>query len=147
MLEHFFNKPRKPKLAVPITYNVGWWPYQDTISIDHFTITILDSRLNLFNSKSLIAYSMKGFLKHSSENQPFVRSIHIAERMIHENDVKAIIELTPIIKIKSSKNYKGDFIPFEITNEHLVQSMHWGPNSIIFKCGAFTKEVTLQQGK
>lgn len=117
------------------------------MSIDKFTITILESNLNLFNSKSLISYTIKGFLKSTSAAQPSIKKIHHAERIVYKSSVQTVIEITPVVKLKNRKSYAGEFIPFEITNEHVIQSMHWGPNIITFTCGAFTKEITIHQGK
>ena len=48
------NEPRKPKIEIPVTYNIGWWSYQDDLIIDSLKVEIVESELNLFNSKSLL---------------------------------------------------------------------------------------------
>lgn len=58
------TEPRKPKLEIPVTYNIGWWSDQKALIVDSLQIDILESKLNLFNSKSLISYKVGGQLKY-----------------------------------------------------------------------------------
>ena len=60
------NEPRNPKMEVPITYNISWWSYQEDLTIENLEVNIIESKLNLFNSKSLISYTIKGKLNHSA---------------------------------------------------------------------------------
>ena len=57
------NEPRKPKIEIPVTYTISWWSYQNDLVIDSLKIKIIESKLNLFNSKSLISYSVYGKMK------------------------------------------------------------------------------------
>ena len=37
------NEPRKPKIEIPVNYNIGWWSHQDDIIIDSLKIEIIQS--------------------------------------------------------------------------------------------------------
>lgn len=169
------TEPRKPKYEIPITYNIGWWSYQEALHIDTFEVKLIDSRLNLFNSYSLINYRIKGRLILDKNNwEPLIDKIHICERVIKTDTIdsdtsnlitfalnkdtvqigevslnpEAIIELTPIIKVKENKSYKaGQVIEFDLTNEHKIQSLDWGNNYLLIKCGQFDYPLVLQQRK
>ena len=54
------NEPRNPRIEIPITYNIGWWSNQNGLTIENLEIEIVESKLNLFNSKSLISYKING---------------------------------------------------------------------------------------
>jgi len=56
--------PGYPKIEIPVTYNISWWSNQKELNIDSLKIDIIESRLSLFNSKSLIAYKVFGHLKN-----------------------------------------------------------------------------------
>ena len=45
------NEPRRPKLEIPVTYNISWWSNPKALTIDSLKIDIIESKLNLFNSK------------------------------------------------------------------------------------------------
>jgi hypothetical protein len=169
------RKPREPKNEIPITFNIGWWSYQESLHIDAFEVKMIDNPLNLFNSHSLINYRIKGRLIHHKNNwEPFIDKIHISERVIKTDTIdtdssnvmtfdlnkdteqieevninpEAIFELTPIIKVKENKSYKaGQPIEFDLTNEHKIQSLHWGNNYIMIKCGQYEYPLVLQQRK
>jgi hypothetical protein len=154
-------RPREPKNEIEVTYNIGWWAYQESMKIDSFTVEILDSKLNLFNSNSLISYTIRGELSNRVKWKPHVKNIHLSERFIRyynrelhpylDHDTckihEAIIEITPIIDVKEDKSYNGEIIPFEITNELKIQSAHWGNNWIRFQCGNKHKDIILSQRK
>lgn len=169
------TEPREPKYEIPITYNIGWWSYQEALNIDTFEVKLIDSRLNLFNSYSLINYRIKGRLILYKNNwEPFIDKIHISERVIKTDTIdtdsssimtfslnkdtvqigevsikpEAIIELTPIIKVKENNSYKaGHAIEFDLTNEHKIQSLDWGDNYLLIKCEKFDFLLRLQQRK
>lgn len=172
----FINaEPREPKYEIPITYNIGWQSYQNTFEIDTFSVELVESQLNLFNSYSLIKYHIKGRLVRNKNNwEPYIKQIHISERVLPQDTLntdtvhtmnialnkdttrigeiniqpEAIIELTPVIKTIDNDGYKsGQIIEFDITNEHKIQSLHCGDNYIMIKCGEFEIPIILQQRK
>jgi hypothetical protein len=142
-------EPRKPILEIPVTYNIGWWSDQKALYIDSLKIDIIESRLNLFNSKSLIAYKVFGHLKHEGHWQPIIKEVHISERINLDTTLHCdrIIEITPVIDDKENKNVNGETANFEFKNEHIITSNQWGINRIKFICGQKYQTIELQQSK
>jgi hypothetical protein len=169
----FLNfEPRNPRIEIQEIHNIGWWSQQEKLEIDTFYISIVESKLNLFNSYSLISYTIKGRLIDSSANwRPEIKEVHICERIAHNDSIndetigtlitkdtlsqdesakikpEAIIEITPIVSQSKDKMYKGKTVSFEFTNELKIQSLHWGNNYFLFKCGDFESLLHLRQSK
>jgi len=142
-------EPRKPILEIPVTYNIGWWSDQKALNIDSLQVDIVESRLSLFNSKSLIAYKVIGHLDYEGQWQPRIKEIHISERINRDSTLQCdrIIEITPVIENKENKKVNGGSDKFEFKNEHIITSNHWGINRIKFICGLKEKTIKLQQVK
>ncbi len=155
------NRPGKPKLEVPVTHQLGWWAYQDGMEIDTFEVKIVKSQLNLFNNKSMLKYRIVGKVKTQNSWRPEIGEIHISERFVRrgmeikegmmesskETSPEAIIELTPVVIVKDDKSYKGEVRTFDIANEYILPSYHWGSCYVQFKCGKFEKEIKVHQSK
>ena len=143
------QEPRLPKLAIPITYNIGWWSYQKAVSIDSLKVDIVESKLNLFNSKSLISYTVIGHLSYEGHWQPTIQEVHISERINLDTNLHCdrIIEITPVINDKENKQVNGGSEKFEFKNEHTITSSHWGANRIKFICGPKEQTIELWQNK
>jgi len=142
-------EPRKPILEIPVTYNIGWWSDQKALNIDSLQVDIVESRLSLFNSKSLIAYKVIGRLDYEGQWQPKIKEVHISERINLDPTLHCdrIIEITPVIEGKENKKVNGGRDKFEFKNEHLITSNHWGINRIKFICGQKEQIIELQQYK
>jgi len=143
------TEPRQPRLEIPVTYNIGWWSDQESLSIDSLRIDIIESKLNLFNSKSLISYKVGGHLTYKGHWQPQIETVHISERMNLDTILHCdrIIEITPVINDKINDNINGGSDKFEFKNEHTITSNHWGVNRIKFICGLKQQTVELRQVK
>lgn len=143
------NEPRNPKIEVPVIYNVSWWSYQDDLIIEDFKVNIVESKLNLFNSKSLISYSIKGKIKFDEKWKSYIKEVHISERVNKDStqNVNRIIEFTPIVKVKKNKSLNGGIKEFEFKNEHIITSGKWGWNRIKLICGNKEEIIELQQRK
>jgi hypothetical protein len=143
------TEPRKPKLEIPVTYNIGWWSDQKALTVDSLQVDIIESKLNLFNSKSLISYKVSGLLNYEGHWQPTISEVHISERINLDTTIHCdrIIEITPIIEDKENKNAKGGSDKFEFKNEHTITSNHWGINRIKFICGQKEQTIELRQSK
>ena len=143
------NSPRQPKLQIPITYNIGWWSNQKELSIDSLTIDIIESKINLFNSKSLIAYKVSGHLNYRGHWQPKIEEVHISERLNFDTTLHCdrLVEITPIVKDEENITTNGGTDKFEFKNEHIINSNHWGINRIKFICGQKEQIIELQQVK
>lgn len=142
------NEPRKPKIEIPVTYNIGWWSYQDDLIIDSLKVEIVESELNLFNSKSLVSYSVYGKMKFDDGYwEPNIENIHLSERIEKDSLKNRIIEITPIISVSEKDNKKGGIKKFNFKNEHTIISNGWGNNRIKFSCGNEKQIITLHQRK
>lgn len=156
----------KTKKEIPVTYKIGWWANQHLLQIDSFDVTIIKSKLNLMNSRSLLSYTVKGKLKVQGSYMPYIKKIHHSEKMlaehpngsfaparVHDGVVDAEIQLTPIVALKLHKKSKKqalqtfEFIPFSLSNEFTVNSLHWGENIFRLVCGSFIVEIVLWQHK
>ena len=143
------TEPRRPRLEIPVTYNIGWWSDQKSLSVDSLTINIIESKINLFNSKSLISYKVGGYLTYQGHRQPIIKEVHISERINLDTALHCdrIIEITPVINDKSNDNVNGGTDKFEFKNEHIITSNHWGINRIKFICGLKQQTIELRQVK
>jgi hypothetical protein len=143
------NEPRNPKIEVPITYNVSWWSYQEDLVIENLEVNVIESKLNLFNSKSLISYTIKGKIKYDGHWKPYIKEVHISERINKDSvqNINRIIELTPIVKVENDESTNGGIEEFEFKNEHMITSGNWGLNKIKLICGNKEAIIELQQRK
>lgn len=144
--------PRKPKLELPVTYRVGWWPYQSTMHISAFNVTVVESKLSMFNPESLLAYTVKGELeKPSGRVYSEVTEVHVSERINTDSSLNCdvIVEITPIVTQTqmSSTDRRSFGNGFFFTNEILIHSAHSGVNRIMFVCEGRQRIVELTQGK
>ena len=152
LLYNLSTGPGNPKVEITETHSIGWWSKQEALTVDSFEVEIIESKLNLFNSKSLINYRIKGSLSYEKGWRPLIKEIHLSERFLtHSNDSlenpDAIIEITPIIGALDDENYNGEEIEFDITNEKIINSFHWGNNRLRFKCLEKTNDIILKQRK
>jgi hypothetical protein len=141
---------RKAKHEVPVTYELGWWSNQNDLHIDSFSVSLLDSNLNMFNSKSLISYTVKGHLTYIGSWKPFIKKVHLSERFLTKDKrdtTDAEIIITPIVDTKQDNTKNGGTVPFAFTNQLLQNSFHWGSNKILFRCGAFQQMIEVWQKK
>jgi len=153
--------PREPKLQTETTYRIGWWAHQEHLKVNSFKVEIIESKLNLFNSLSLLKYTIVGELKGDNEWEPYIKKIHLNERFLIQSEKEnqsnfdndsiekpeAIIEITPIVDVKKNERYKGEKIHFEITNELKMESFHWGNNRIRFQSDTLKQDLMIQQRK
>lgn len=153
--------PREPKNQVETVSSIGWWAYQKELKVDAFTVKVIESKLSLFNSYSLISYTVKGELKGNTNWKPYIGNVHISQRFLRaynrelhpylERDTssipEAIIEITPLVMTIEDDGYKGEPVRFEFTNELKIQSFHYGDCWIRFKCESSQKDVILKQVK
>ncbi|MFN6945838.1 MAG: hypothetical protein ACK4ND_12895 [Cytophagaceae bacterium] len=162
LINRVFNKePREPKLEIPVTYEIGWWSYQESINIDSFKVEFVEHNLNLFNSKSLIKYRVAGTIQNEGHWKPNIKNIHISQRFLNRynesfpNNLKydtagspeALIEITPVIEVRKDENYNGEHIKFKFENEIKLESFHWGGNSVRFLCKDKYEDLILTQYK
>ncbi len=157
----FSTEPRNPKLQIPETANIGWWAYQDALTVDTFQVELIESKLNLFNSKSLIRYTVKGQLSYKGHWKPSIKDIHVSQMFLRQYDKElhpyldsdtaqtpeALISVTPVIKVMNDEDYNGEELDFEFTNEIRLESFHWGNCRVRFQCSDKWKDLVLEQRK
>ena len=141
--------PRRPKKQIETTYEIGWWAHQRDLSVAQFSVNIIDSRLNLFNNKSLLSYTIGGTLTGTKSWKPYLNKIHLSERYVNfgTDSVQGIIEITPVISVKENNAYEGEALPFHVTNELIIESSSWGKNKFLFKCVDHETDIELTQRK
>ena len=153
--------PREPKNEIAVTYEIGCWSYQDELQVESFKVKTIKSELNIFNSESLISYTTKGILTGKKGWKPYIYKVHMSQRFIREYNRKlhpyldkdtvklpeAIIETTPIVQVKEDKNYNGEKIPYEFTNELKLISFHMGANWLRIQCKEKYTDIILVQRK
>lgn len=154
-----FSFLSKEKRDVPIIYQLGWWAHQQVLEVTSFEVTVVKSNLNLFNSISLIRYTVKGWLHHRAGGVPYIRSIHHSEQLIpapnefldemEENELRihAHIQLTPVVAFKDIKKRLTERVPFEFSNEYRIKSLRWGQNSFKISCAGIDHYIRLSQRK
>lgn len=145
----FSKAPRSPKRTIPITYTIGWWTNQSALSVTSLQIELVESKLNLFNTKSLIAYTVSGELTNQTHWKAKITKVHISERINYNTslDYDCIIEITPIVTGKENKTVQAGATSFEFKNEHQITSIQWGINRIKFVCGPIEQRIELNQKK
>jgi len=141
---------RSPDSDVPFTYQIGWWPYQEFLEVTALRTKIVDSRLNLFNAKTLVSINIQGKIRNDNNWKPYIKAVHISEKVVHSGNFansEAEIQVTPIIKTKEDKTYKGEVIEFNINQELIVNSMGWGKNTYIITSQDKKQVIEVQQMK
>lgn len=143
---------RPPDSDVPFVSSVGWWPYQDGLQIQSLEVKALDSRLNLFNSKTLAQIAITGEMTVSKTKgwRPVITKAHLSEKIVkgdNHNDSEAEITVTPIISVEKDKSYGGGKVPFSIRQEVILNSMGWGKNTFVIVCGDLKQTITVHQAK
>lgn len=146
------DDPGNPKIEIPETHSIGWWSNQEALNVDAFEVDIIESNLNMFNTESLISYRIIGHLSYKKGRRPLIKEIHLSERFLTDigdstETPKALIEITPIIETIDDDSYDGEKIKFDITNEKIINSFHWGDNQLRFKCLNHTNDIKLSQQK
>ncbi len=152
-----FSSFRKEKKEKPVVYQLGWWAHQHLLEIHSFDVVVLESKLNLLNNKSLIAYTVKGTLKEGVTGIPFIKYVHHSEQLLKTSDeftvaiedttADACISITPVVEIENTSKRAEAPVEFEFTNQYWLQSLRWGNNRLSFICGAIQREITLEQRK
>jgi hypothetical protein len=150
-----FAGPHKARTQVPITYRLGWWTDQGELHVDSFIVAVVDSKLSLFNSKSLISYRIKGHLDYKGSWKPYIKEVHMSERFLRVDTLNnadlnkpgSEILITPVVFTKQDNTANGGSIPFDFTNEYTVTSYHWGVNRVKVKCGQMEETIELFQKK
>lgn len=131
-------------------HEIGWWPYQERIKVQDVKVDVLDSRLNLFNARTLVAISLSGEMSGTPGRRPVIRQAHVAEKSIKTGNFvepEAEIIITPLVGFKKDKTYDGSAIPFSLKQEMILNSMGWGVNRFKIGAGEIVKDIVVFQQK
>ena len=148
----FLSGPPSPKSDVPITYTLGWWNNQNDLIVTGLETSIIQSKLSLFNNKSLVRYKISGKLFHQNGRwKPYISEVHLSEKYNlydfnlrkYEGEITAI----PIIKLQDDDSYSGDTLNFKINIEEIIESAGWGKCVYLIKCSNITDTLIIHQYK
>jgi hypothetical protein len=140
------------KSNIEITHSLGWWAYQRFLGVDSIHTEIIQSHLNLFNSHSLVAWTVRGTLTNPDGLwKPSIEKVHLSEWYIDYNPEGSIsfgeIALTPVVAVRQDSSYHGEPIAFSLHIEEVLQSGTWGVNTYYVRCGAVADTFQLHQHK
>jgi len=148
------KEPRRAKLALPVASKLSWMSFQDKMTIKDFQVKIIESRLNLSNHRSLIAYTISGEVETIKGGEYYIQKVHISERLSGDKGADnypkyapRILEITPIVAFRNVKKAVVGKKEFSFTNEEKIDSLFWGPNLVTVTCGKWKEELKFNQGK
>ena len=128
--------------GVKITYEVGWWVYQDRLVITSADIEKDPKGLGpsmLYNKADAIV-SIAGQTTGKPGWRPVVETLHISQ-VKSDSSAAAKITITPIVELKQNSSYSGEILPFTITKRISIPAMNFGANTYHFQIGAFQKDL------
>jgi hypothetical protein len=143
--------PPKPKSDVKIVYKIAWWAYQKCLTVDKLETKVLNNKLNLFNSRALVEYSISGNLKYRKGWKPFIKSVFISERWMpprqNSPGYRGDIQLIPLVGVKQDDNYNEEKTQFTVKVQDYLHSGGWGKNIYYITSQKEKKILELQQLK
>ena len=142
---------------VPVTYEVGWWPYQDNMKISEFTAEAVDPHLNLFSHIFVMRFHLKGIIQSRDGRKFRIGEVQLTGRVDVRSPVTtgtsdykepvADVLLVPIVMPVGDSNALGKVFPFDLTIEHAFSTMDWGKKHYVCTCGGKSVEVDVRQLK
>ena len=141
----------KPHSDVKVEYKIGWWAYQEALNVKDLNTEILYDRLNLFNSKALVQYTVSGSLMYKKGWRPYIKSAFISERWVSQPENfkgnYADIRVIPIVGVNEDDNYSGEILEFKINIQDYLNSGGWGKNTYKISSQSHEAIIELQQSK
>lgn len=141
----------RPHSDIPISSELGSWPYQDGLVVTRLFAEAVNPKLNLFNGQFLIRYHLTGSVTNSHGWRPKVASAQITARMVSRGiDAKpsvADILIVPIIDVTEDAHYSQEQVPFDIKLEQIIQTMDWVENQYEIYCLNQTASLSVLQIK
>lgn len=136
---------------VPVISRIGWWAYQDGLTVTNFVVEVIDAPLNLFNSRALVRMHIAGTVQYKNGGwRPSIREVHIGERFdLNNTNALPLADflVTPVVGVNEDQRYTGEILPFNLKVETQFQTFGWGANSYLIRCAAFTNNLILHQRK
>ncbi len=138
---------QRPHSDVPISCELGQWPYQDGLTVIKFSAEAVDPKLNLFNNRFLLRYRVTGAIRSQSGRRPRIAKAQITARLVSTDPYVANISVVPIVDVTEDAGYAQEQVPFDIKLEQVIQTMDWGRNQYEIHCLGQTAAVSVQQMK
>ena len=142
---------RRPHSDVPISCELGSWPYQDGLTVTKLSAEPVDPKLNLFNNRFLLRYRVAGAITYRRGWRPRVAKAQVTARLVSartdEKPPVADISVVPIVVVTQDASYSQEQVPFDIKLEQVMQTMDWGRNQYEIHCLGQAAAVSVQQSK
>ncbi len=140
-----------PHSDIPITCELGSWPYQGGLTITELTAEAVRPQLNLFNDRFLIRYRLKGAVKAQVGWKPRIGQAQITGRLVsnRQNQEPAVADvlIVPIVEVTRDAGYTGELVRFDVKLEQITSTMDWGTNEYDVRCLDHNASVTVHQYK
>ena len=141
----------EPISDVPVTYKIGWWSYQNQIKVESLQTELIYEKLNLFNSKAVIQYTIDGSISYKNGWRPYIKSVFISERWsappVNFEGNLADISVMPIVGVERDDEYKGEEIRYSINVQDYLSSGGWGMNRYKIQSQLEEALIEIRQGK
>ena len=141
---------QKPHSDVPVVSRIGWWAYQEGLTVTNLSVEVVDAPLQLFNYKALVRMHIAGTLHYEARWRPYIKQVHMGERFepSNTNDMPvADFLVTPVVGVRQDRTYGGETNSFETKAETYFQTFGWGQNPYQIRCAGFHRHMTLTQMK
>jgi hypothetical protein len=136
----------KPISDVPIEREIGWWPFQDSLTVNKLLVEVPYKELSVFNYQALVQYTISGTLQSKYGGRPYVKAVFVSERWdkptVNFFGNSAHIEIVPIIEEKSDNAYRRAPVAFEVVIQDYLSTGGWGKNT--YKVTSQSKEQTIE---
>jgi hypothetical protein len=122
---------KQPQSDVPFTYKLGWWSYQKTLEIADLECAAVNPHLWVCNTKFLTSIRIIGRVSYDNSWRPRIQEIHITENVIKREALNlrgervhiGEIILQPIVAVECDEAYAGEWIPFDLHQELILQTI------------------------
>jgi len=94
--------------------------------------------------------TIKGVIIGPNKFRPKIGRVQLAENIVERSEnggSVAEIKMTPVITVEQDNSYDGRSVPFNITQELVLESMNWGRNTFHVLIGDVKTSVTVHQAK
>jgi hypothetical protein len=137
----------RPHSDIPISCELGPWPYQDDLTVIKLSAEAVDPKLNLFNDEFLIRYRVTGAITSRRGWRPKIIEAQVTARLVSRHPNVADISVVPIVNVTEDTHYSEEHTPFDLKLEQIIRTMEWGINRYEIHCLDQTAVVSVQQRK
>lgn len=145
------SHPAVQRSDVQVVRTVGWWSYQQGLTVESLAVRASDERLRLSNNKSLVEYEISGKMVGPRGWKPKISSLFISQRYdpadADQNERIGDFELVPVVGVTKNRKYESEPVPFRIVVQELVESVGWGSHQYEVRCAGIVRRFELRQRK